>query len=98
MKTKTANAIVGWGVVAAIVCVVVGGVVALAWTVETNRCAITKPRTLTGGWIGTDGGMFAKTQAYWLYYKGETGRTGKACKARERVTESEYERVMYGQE
>lgn len=58
----------------------------------TDRCIINSPNQLIRGDI-----RFSPAQ-YLFYYKGAMSETREECEVRVRVTESEYERRMYGSE
>ena len=63
-----------------------------------NRCLAEQPRVLIAGKISHQYGVFhSGPNEYYLYYKGKTRKAHEECKARVAVTESEYERNMYGE-
>jgi len=60
-------------------------------------CVVGSPRVVVSGVIFHQKVLFSKGPAeYFLFYKGEYEESGDVCDKRVQVTESEYERQMYG--
>ena len=85
---------------AILITTIIGWFVVDEWRKSTNPCVLEYPLEVTSGIVSqSPGGLFGTGVAiYDVYYKGKRKSTGDVCEKSVRLTEREYERLMYGYE
>lgn len=65
-------------------------------TIRRGECVIIQPAVCTRGLISNALGVFSSGPvSYSLWFKGKTSKSGEVCEIVFRVTESQFDKLMY---